>query len=37
MRFNLPIGLQFVAKHFNEGALFHSGHAFEKAFDWKKL
>ncbi|MFI5450521.1 MAG: amidase family protein, partial [Candidatus Bathyarchaeia archaeon] len=37
MRYNLPIGLQFVAKHFNEGALFHAGFAFEKAFDWRKL
>jgi amidase len=36
-RYGLPIGLQFVSKHFNEGVLFHAGYAFEQAFDWRKL
>ncbi len=30
----LPIGLQIIANQFEEGKLFHVGHAFEKATDW---
>lgn len=30
----LPIGLQIVANQFEEGKLFHVGHAFEKATEW---
>jgi amidase len=37
MRGSLPIGLQFVAKHFSESVLFNVGYAFEQAFDWRKL
>jgi len=37
MRLGLPIGLQFVSKHFSESMLFHVGYAFEQSFDWRKL
>ena len=36
-RLGLPVGLQFVSKHFNEAVLFHAGYAFEQSFDWRKL
>ncbi len=32
----LPIGLQFVAKPFDEGTLFRAAHAFEQATDFHK-
>ena len=30
----LPIGMQILAKHFNEEAIFKIAYAFEKATDW---
>jgi len=33
----LPIGLQFVAKHFDESMLFRVAYSFEQSFDWRKL
>lgn len=30
----LPIGMQIMAKQFDEGRLFHVGHAFERATQW---
>ena len=30
----LPIGMQIMAKQFDEGRLFHVGHAFEQATEW---
>ncbi len=30
----LPIGMQIIANQFEEGKLFHVGHAFEKATEW---
>lgn len=30
----LPIGLQIIANQFEEGKLFHVGHAFEQATEW---
>jgi aspartyl-tRNA(Asn)/glutamyl-tRNA(Gln) amidotransferase subunit A len=32
----LPIGMQLIAGQFEEGKLFHVGHAFEKATEWHK-
>lgn len=32
----LPIGMQIIANQFEEGRLFHVGHAFEKATEWHK-
>lgn len=32
----LPIGMQIVANQYQEGQLFHVGHAFEKATEWHK-
>jgi amidase len=37
IRSGVPIGLQFVSRHFDEGTLFHAGYAFEQSFDWKAL
>lgn len=31
----LPVGVQLVADHFNETALFSLGHAFEQQIDWE--
>ena len=33
----LPIGLQIMAKQFNEEQLFHVGHAYEQATEWHKM
>jgi aspartyl-tRNA(Asn)/glutamyl-tRNA(Gln) amidotransferase subunit A len=32
----LPIGMQIMANQFEEGQLFHVGHAFEQATEWSK-
>ncbi len=32
----LPIGMQIIANQFEEGKLFHVGHAFEQATEWHK-
>jgi amidase len=32
-----PIGLMFVAKHWQEGTLYRAAHAFEEATDWKTM
>ena len=32
----LPIGMQIMANQFNEGELFHVGHAFEQTTEWYK-
>jgi len=32
----LPIGIQIIANQFEEGKLFHIGHAFEQATEWHK-
>ena len=37
MRGGLPVGLQLIAKQWNESLLFKVARAFEKNFDWKKL
>ena len=31
----LPVGLQLLAKHFNEEALFTTGYSYEQAGGWK--
>jgi amidase len=36
-RSGLPIGLQLVAKHFEEGKLFRIAYSFEQFYDWKNL
>lgn len=33
----LPVGLQLIAKPFQEGVLFRAGHAYEQATDWHKM
>jgi aspartyl-tRNA(Asn)/glutamyl-tRNA(Gln) amidotransferase subunit A len=33
----LPIGMQLVAGHFNEGTLLRLGHAYQRATDWHTL
>jgi aspartyl-tRNA(Asn)/glutamyl-tRNA(Gln) amidotransferase subunit A len=33
---NLPIGLQIIAKPFDEGTIFKVAHAFEQATEWHK-
>ena len=33
----LPVGLQLVANHFNEPAIYRAAGAFEAAGDWKTL
>ena len=30
----MPVGLQLVGNHFNEGELLHTAHAFQQATDW---
>ncbi len=30
----LPVGLQLIGNHFQEGALLHAAHAFQQATDW---
>jgi aspartyl-tRNA(Asn)/glutamyl-tRNA(Gln) amidotransferase subunit A len=30
----LPVGLQLMANHFDEGRLLHAAHAFQQATDW---
>ena len=37
IREDLPIGLQLVTKHWNEGLLIRMGYTFEQSFDWRKL
>jgi len=32
----LPVGMQIMAKHFNEEAIFRLAHAYEQATDWHK-
>jgi aspartyl-tRNA(Asn)/glutamyl-tRNA(Gln) amidotransferase subunit A len=32
----LPIGLQLLAKHFNEGTLLRTAYAYEQASDWRE-
>lgn len=32
----LPIGLQLISSHFQEGTLFRAAHAYEQAHDWLK-
>jgi len=32
----LPIGLQLIGSHFQEGTLFRAAHAYEQAHDWYK-
>ena len=32
----LPVGLQLIAAHYNEGLLYRVANAFEKRFDWNK-
>jgi aspartyl-tRNA(Asn)/glutamyl-tRNA(Gln) amidotransferase subunit A len=32
----LPIGLQFIAKPFDEATLFRAAHAYEQATAWHK-
>ncbi|MGD0335971.1 MAG: Asp-tRNA(Asn)/Glu-tRNA(Gln) amidotransferase subunit GatA [Candidatus Omnitrophota bacterium] len=34
---NLPVGLQILAGHFNEEALFKTAHAYEQATTWHKM
>ncbi len=33
----LPVGLMLVAKHFCETTILRAAHAFETAYDWKKI
>jgi len=33
----LPVGLQLMAPHFEEGRLFTVGHAYERATDWRRF
>ena len=33
----LPIGLMLVARHFCEATILRAAHAFEQAYDWKKI
>lgn len=33
----LPVGLQLIANHFDEPAIFRAAGAFEAAHDWKTL
>ncbi len=32
----LPVGLQLVAKHYNESTIYRAAHAFEQTGDWRK-
>ncbi len=32
-----PVGLQLVARHWNEPALYRAAHAYEQSVDWQKL
>jgi Asp-tRNA(Asn)/Glu-tRNA(Gln) amidotransferase A subunit family amidase len=31
----LPVGIQIIANHFDEGKIFQAGHAFEKSLNMK--
>jgi amidase len=33
----LPVGMQLVAKHWNESTIYRAAHAFEQAVDWREL
>ena len=32
----LPVGMQLVAKHYNESTIYRAAHAFEQTGDWRK-
>ncbi len=32
----MPVGLQLIGNHFQEGALLHAAHAFQQATDWHR-
>jgi aspartyl-tRNA(Asn)/glutamyl-tRNA(Gln) amidotransferase subunit A len=32
----LPVGLQLIARHFDEGTLLRAAHAYEQSTDWHK-
>jgi aspartyl-tRNA(Asn)/glutamyl-tRNA(Gln) amidotransferase subunit A len=33
---SMPVGLQLIGKHFDEGQLLHAAHAFQQATDWHR-
>ena len=37
LRDGLPVGLQLVARHFDEPAIYRAAYAFERAGDWREM
>jgi amidase len=33
----LPIGMQLVAKHWDESTIYRAAHAFEQSGDWRNF